>query len=76
MEKLHELETRINHIDYRLRLIERLLDANAMLNTYKGEQSEIDAIRIEVLNDMRREIKDLKIEFNNENGRDFYVKGT
>lgn len=76
MEKLLELETRINYIDYRLRFLERLLDSNAMFSMYKGEQADIDAIRIEVLNDMRREIKDLKIEFSNENGRDFYVKGT
>jgi hypothetical protein len=75
MEKLLELETRINQIDYRLRFLERLLDSNTMFNMYKGEQADIDAVRIEVLNDMRREIKDLKIEFSNKNGRDFYTKG-
>jgi hypothetical protein len=39
---------------------------------HKGEKSDLDAIRIEVLNDMRKEIKDLRISFDPEAGLNFY----
>ncbi len=71
MEKLIELENRINHIDYRLRILERFLDVNGFIHLSK-QQGSFDSIKIEVLNDMRKEIKDLKIEFSNENGTAFY----
>ncbi len=72
MEELHSLRDRIYRLEYRLRILERFLDANGLIQMHKGEKSDLDAIRIEVLNDMRKEIKDLRISFDPEAGLNFY----
>ena len=64
---------RINELDYRLRVIEKFLDSNGLIKTYKGERSDIDSIKIEVLHEMREEIQDFKIKAE-DLGIDFYRK--
>ena len=72
MEEVKELQKRINQIDYRLRVLEKFLDTNGLIKMYKGEKSDLDAIRLEVLRDMRKEIKDLQIKFDKDMGLNFY----
>lgn len=75
MDQTNELKQRIYNLEYRLRIIEKFLDSNGLIRAYKGEKNDMNAIRISVLNDMRHEIKDLRIEFDKSMGLNFYHKG-
>lgn len=74
MEDLDKIEERLQYMEYRLGVLEKFLDRNGLLNAYKGEVSDINAIRVEVLQDMRKDLKHLRVNFNKEWGRDFYNK--
>ncbi len=74
MEKLQNLEEKLNQIDYRLRILERFFDKPAFTTIFGKNKNNMDSIRIEVLNDMRKEIKNLKLTFNNDAGTNFYNK--
>ena len=72
MERLQILEEKINQLDYRLRLIEKFLDNRERHPEFLREKSEMDLMRINIIREMRDEIKDLNIKFDNEAGTKFY----
>lgn len=71
MDQNDKIIDRLNLIDYRLRVIEKYMD-HGFIDRFKGEQGDVDYIRIAVLQDMRKEIKGLRIDFDQHQGRAFY----
>ena len=76
MEEIKKLEERINHIEYRLGILKKFLDSDGVIKTYKGEKININLIRTEVMNDMKREIKSQQIKSNKDHGLKFYHKNS
>ena len=74
MEELINLEERLQRLEYRIGIIEKFLDTNQMINIYKGEVSDLSSIRIEVLNDMKKNVENLKVKFDKNQRRNFYKK--
>ena len=72
MEELINLEERLQRLEYRIGIIEKFLDTNQMINIYKGEVSDLSSIRIEVLNDMKKNVENLKVKFDKNQRRNFY----
>ena len=59
-------------LEYRIGIIEKFLDTNQMINIYIGEVSDLSSIRIEVLNDMKKNVENLKVKFDKNQRRNFY----
>ena len=73
MNELQDLKKRMDTIDFRLRVLEKYLD-DVFGGIYKGETSDVNAIKATVFHQMKQEIKDLQLDFNKQLGRDFYSK--
>ena len=74
MQELINLEERLQRLEYRIGIIEKFLDTNQMINIYKGEVSDLSSIRMEVLNDMKKNVENLKVKFDKDQRRNFYKK--
>jgi hypothetical protein len=57
-------------MDYRLRVLERFLDQGFMA-VYKGDESEINALKIAVYKEMQQEIKGFTLELRQYTGLQF-----
>ena len=72
MEEIKKLEKKIQHLEYRLGVLERFLDDNGLIQTYAGERSDIDVLKLEVARDMKKEYPGFRIDSQKDLGRNFY----
>lgn len=62
---MESLEKRVQMLEYRLGTLERLMEK--LVGPYiKGATSELEAAKIETLDQMRQELGELKIAYQNE----------
>lgn len=71
MDKIAQLEKRIAELEYRLRMVEKFLDAPVGPLFHKHDQSTINAMRAEVLRDLKEDGLDAS-EFKKIWGTKFY----